>query len=125
MADISPKYGKTFAYHLTLQAAADLFNVEFNVISSLGPAATTVISPQNSVPISSFYIGHFAEGDSEHYVALQNDAMWQERMEERAAESDEVPESTTMRTKRKAHCQVSLLPKRATYKKLLMNILVR
>ena len=83
----------TFGDHLTLQAAADLFNVEFNVISSLGPAATTVISPQNSVPISSFYIGHFAEGDGEHYVALQNDAMWQERMEERAAESDEVPES--------------------------------
>ena len=41
----------TFGYHLTLQAAADLFNVEFNVISSLGPAATTVILPQNSVPI--------------------------------------------------------------------------
>ena len=83
----------TFGDHLTLQAAADLFNVEFNVISSLGPAATIVISPQNSVPISSFYIGYFAEGDGEHYVALQNDAMWQERMEERAAESDEVPES--------------------------------
>ena len=58
----------TFGDHLTLQAAADHFNVEFNVISSLGPAATTVISPQNSVPISSFYIGHFAEGDGEHYV---------------------------------------------------------
>ena len=78
----------TFDDHLTLQAAEDLFNVGFNVISFLGPAATTVISPQNSVPISTFYIGHFAEGDGEHYVALQNDAMWQEHMEERAAESD-------------------------------------
>ena len=75
--------------------------MEFNVISSLGPAATTVISPQNSVPISSFYIGHFAEGDGEHYVALQNDAMWQERMEERAAESDEVPESDNNATQEK------------------------
>lgn len=45
----------TFGNHLTLQAAADLFNVEFIAISSLGPSATTIISPLNSVPISSFY----------------------------------------------------------------------
>ena len=62
----------TYGDHLTLQAAADLFNVEFIVISSPGPAAATVISPQNSVPISSFYIGHFAEGDGEHYVREKN-----------------------------------------------------
>ena len=91
----------TFGDHLTLQAAAELFNVEFIVISFLGPAATTVISPQNPVPMSSFYIGHFAEGDGEHYVALQNDAMWQERMEERAAESDEAPESDNNATQEK------------------------
>lgn len=84
----------TFGNHLTLQAAADLFNVEFIVISSLGPSATTVISPLNSVPISSFYIGHFAEGDGERYVVLENDAIWQEScMEERAAESEVVPDS--------------------------------
>ena len=86
----------TFDDHLTLQTAEDLFNVGFNVISFLGPAATTVISPQNSVPISTFYVGHF-----EHYVALQNDAMWQERMEERAAESDYVPESDNNATQEK------------------------
>ena len=92
---------RTFGDHLTLQAAADFFNVEFIAISSLGPAPTTVISPQNSVPISSFYIGHFAEGDGEHYVALENDAMWQERMEERVVESDEVPESDNNATQEK------------------------
>lgn len=91
----------TLGDHLTLQAAAGLFNVEFIVISSLGPAATTVISPQNSVPMSSFSIGHFAEGDGEHYVAFQNDAMWQERMEERADESHEVPESNNNVTQEK------------------------
>lgn len=84
----------TYGDHLTLQAAADLFNVEFIVVSSLGPDATTVISPLNSVPISSFYIGHFAEGDGEHYVALRNDAIWQECcMEERAAEPEVLPNS--------------------------------
>lgn len=84
----------TYGDHLTLQAAADLFNVEFIVVSSLGPDATTVISPLNSVPISSFYIGHFAEGDGEHYVALRNDTIWQERcMEERAAEPEVLPNS--------------------------------
>ena len=58
--------------HLTLQAAAELFNVEFIAISSLGPAATTDISPVDSLPVYSFHISHFAEGDGEHYVGLQN-----------------------------------------------------
>ena len=62
--------------HLTLQVAADLLNVEFIVISSLGPAATTIISPTDSLPLCSFHIVHFAEGDGEHYVGLQNDPIW-------------------------------------------------
>ena len=68
----------TYGDHQTLQATADLYNVEFIVISSLGPAATTVISPVDSLPICSFYIGHYTEGDGEHYVRLQNDPLWQD-----------------------------------------------
>ena len=62
-----PTYIKTMAQdgtygdHLTLQAAADFYNVEFIVISSLGPSATTIISPLESLPLYSFHIGHFAE----------------------------------------------------------------
>ena len=35
----------TYGDHLTLQVTADILNVDFFVISSLGPAATTIISP--------------------------------------------------------------------------------
>lgn len=56
----------TYGDHLTLQAAADLLNVEFIVISSLGPAAKTILSPTDWLPLCSFHIGHFAEGDGEH-----------------------------------------------------------
>ena len=84
----------TYGDHLTLQAAADLLNVEFIVISSLGPAATTIISPTDSLPLCSFHIGHFAEGDGEHYVGLQNDPIWQDIYgEETAVESDIIPAS--------------------------------
>ena len=67
----------TYGDHLTLQVAADLYNVDFTVISSLGPSATTIISPLQSLPLDSFHIGHFAEGDGEHYVKLQNDPVYQ------------------------------------------------
>ena len=101
MADVSPKYGKkrNLRDHLTLQAAADLFNVEFVVISSLGPAATTVISPQNSVPISSFYIGHFQK----EMVSTMSPCKTMPcgRNEWKKDKSDEVPESDNNATQEK------------------------
>ena len=82
----------TYGDHVTLQASADLFNFQFIVISSLGPAATAVISPMDSLPLCSFHIDHFAEGDGEHYTGLQNDPIWQDiYSEETAAESDILP----------------------------------
>ena len=84
----------TYGDHLTLQAAADLLNVEFIVISSLGPAATKIISLTDSHPLCSFRIGHFAEGDGEHYVGLQNDPIWQDICsKETAVEPDILPAS--------------------------------
>ena len=67
-------------------------NVQFIVFSSLGPSATTVLSPMNSLPICSFLIGHFAEGDSEHYVGLRSAPVWQENYrKETALQSDILP----------------------------------
>ena len=66
----------TYGDHLTLQAASDLYNVEFVVISSLGPGATTTISPMNSNPLCTFALGHFAENAGEHYVCLENEHNW-------------------------------------------------
>ena len=109
MAYISKEYARdgTYCDHLTLQDAADLFNVEFIVISSLGPAATVIISPTDSLPLCSFHIGHFAEGDGEHYVGLQNDPIWQDNYsEETAAESDITPASNN-NTAQELSCSLS------------------
>lgn len=63
----------TFGDHITLQAVADIFLVQITVYSSLGPAATQVISPHNGInPIAYFSVGHFAEGMGEHYVCLND-----------------------------------------------------
>ena len=66
----------TYDNHLTLQPAEELFIFEFIVIFSLGPDATTVILPVDSLPLYSFHIGQFAEDDGEPYVRLQNDPIW-------------------------------------------------
>ena len=60
----------TYGDHLTLQAAADVFNIQIVVYSTLGTLATQTISPMNGSPIATFYLGHFAEGAGEHYVCL-------------------------------------------------------
>ncbi|KAL9971248.1 hypothetical protein ACROYT_G023755 [Oculina patagonica] len=67
--------------HLTLQAAADIFNIEIVVVSSLGPDATVVISPTSSIPVATIQLGHFAEGDGEHYVCVEGEEE-QEDLEE-------------------------------------------
>lgn len=58
---------------ITLQAMADLYNVELIVISSLGQDAQTVISPQHAHPFASYTLGHFAEDDGIHYVCLMGE----------------------------------------------------
>ena len=54
---------KTFGDHLTVLAAARIFNVQFLVISSLGVQATRLVTPaQNYDPcLSTLLIGHYAE----------------------------------------------------------------
>ena len=61
---------RVYRDHITLQAIANIHNVELIVISSLGPDAQTVISPQHSTPIVSLTLGHFAEDHGAHYVCL-------------------------------------------------------
>ena len=62
----------TYGDHITLQAAANIFNVQFTVHSSLGVEANTVISPfTGHNGVANFNLGHFAEGQREHYVCLE------------------------------------------------------
>ena len=63
----------TFGDHITLQAIANLFNVQLVIYSTLGTLATQTITPVNGCPIATFYLGHFAEGAGEHYVCLVDD----------------------------------------------------
>jgi len=60
----------THGDHLTLQAAADIFNIQIVVYSTLGATAVQTIPPTNGCPIATFYLGHFTEGAGEHYVCL-------------------------------------------------------
>ena len=61
----------TYGDHITLQAAANIFNVQFTVHSSLGVEANTVISSFGHNGVANFNLGHFAEGQREHYVCLE------------------------------------------------------
>ncbi|XP_071482225.1 uncharacterized protein [Diadema antillarum] len=68
----------SFGDHLTLQAIADIFNIQVLVISSLN-GGTTLISPEiidgNIFTFQLPYIvlGHLSEGNGEHYLSLSND----------------------------------------------------
>ena len=67
----------TYGDHLTLQAAADVFNIQIVIYSTLGTMATQTISPMNSSPTVTFYLGHFAEGAGEHYVCLADECRYE------------------------------------------------
>ena len=58
----------TFGDQITLFAAANLFNINIQVISTLGPGAEHLFEPSSSVPLGTVFLGHFAA--SEHYVSL-------------------------------------------------------
>ena len=57
----------TYRDQITLQAVANLFNMEIVIISTLGSNAKTVISPQFSTPFASLTLGHFVGDQGIHY----------------------------------------------------------
>ena len=61
---------RTFGDEITLRAAAEFFNIEFFIISTLGRAAEATITTQNFTPQGRVYLGHFAENHGEHYTIL-------------------------------------------------------
>ena len=62
----------TFGDHISHQAASDLYNVEFQVLSSNGPGRETTISLTATTPLCTLILGHFAENHGEHYVCLED-----------------------------------------------------
>ena len=61
---------QTFGDQLTLYAAANLYNVNVHVISSLGVGANHIFSPSSIIPLTTVYLCHLAENHGEHYVSL-------------------------------------------------------
>ena len=64
----------TFGDHITLQAASNLYNIAFHVLSCNGPGYETTVSPVAANPIFTFTSGNFAEDDGEHYVSLTDES---------------------------------------------------
>ena len=60
----------TFGDQHTVFAAANLFNVNIAIVSSLGPGASHVFTPTNGHPLTTVYLGQFAENHGEHYISL-------------------------------------------------------
>ena len=58
----------TFGDQITLFAAANLYNVNIQVISTLEPGAQHLFEPSSSSPLATVYLGHLAQG--EHYVSI-------------------------------------------------------
>ena len=57
----------TFGKEIALRETAELFNIEFVIISTLGRAAEATITSQNFSPQGRVYLGHFVENHGEHY----------------------------------------------------------
>ena len=55
---------------ITLQAASNIFSVQITVHSSLRLETTTMVSPLTQVGYK-FNLGHFGEGQGQHYVYLE------------------------------------------------------
>ena len=66
---------ETYGDLITLNVVAHLYNVCIRVISSLGPQAAVDINPGNTQQ-QTLILGHYAEGQGDHYVCLrQNELM--------------------------------------------------
>ena len=62
----------TYGDHITLQRVAQIFQVQFLVVSTLGVDASSVVSPSGEYceDLPTLVVGHIAEGHGDHYVSL-------------------------------------------------------
>ena len=74
----------TFGDHLTLQAIADYYSININVVLPSGVNYCT-LSPQNSLPITTINLGYLPEGQGDHYLSISR----QENASEFLSEEDE------------------------------------
>ena len=63
----------TYGDELTLRAFANIFNIEIEIVSTLGNDGRVSTSPENSNPLGRLTLVHLAEGQGDHYVCLQRE----------------------------------------------------
>ena len=66
----------THGDHITLQICTEIFHIQFIVLSSLGPDATSLISSTGRYDetIPTLYLAHLQEGRGEHYISIEGSA---------------------------------------------------
>ena len=72
----------TYGDQITLQAAADMYNIEIVVVSTLGADATAVISLSCSIPTARVQLGYNAENHGEDYICVHGTVLLEEEEEE-------------------------------------------
>lgn len=60
----------TYGDEITLRAISNIFNVEITIVSTLGQEGRVEIFPENTIPFERVILGHFAEGQGDHYITL-------------------------------------------------------
>ena len=78
----------TYGNQITLQAAADLCNIEIVVVSTLGPDAITVISPFSSIPTARVQLWHYEETHGEHYICVEGRMLLEQEEQEKNVEKE-------------------------------------
>ena len=61
----------TYGDQRTIAAAANLYTVNIQVISTLGPGGSHLFRPSLTEVFTTVFFGHFAENHGEHYVGLK------------------------------------------------------
>ena len=67
---------------LTSIAVTELFNVEIDIVSSIGIQGFKRITPHNSMPAHIITLGHFAEDHGMHYVVVNSNEINTEESQE-------------------------------------------
>ena len=80
----------TYGDEITLRAVSNIYNVEIDIVSTLGQQGFARILPENSEPIFRITLGHFAEGQSFHYIILNGNNRAEESMIELGSADEEV-----------------------------------
>lgn len=64
--------GNTYGDQITLFAVANIFNVNVQIVSSLGNGAQHMFTPSTGAPFTTISLGHLAETHGEHYVSIHS-----------------------------------------------------